>query len=154
MQPILEAERVATFRQFAELHTVHDRNLLEVVMTLAREVQDLLQVLIAFGVYRQGDVRVRCAERILPIGGRIGAGVIQDSARAAMPCRNSIGKLSKDACGTPNALSPSKVKAIPNQPGRDGTHHSSAGATCGIIRRNISRPCAASSMRRTTYSPK
>jgi hypothetical protein len=36
---------------------------------------------------------------------------------------------SKDTCGTPNALRPSKVKAIPNQPGNDGTHQSSAGAT-------------------------
>jgi hypothetical protein len=41
VQPVLEAERVASFWQFAELHMVHDRNFREVVMTLAREVQDL-----------------------------------------------------------------------------------------------------------------
>jgi hypothetical protein len=58
----------------------YNRNLLEVVMTLAREVQDLLQVLIAFGVYRQNDVRVRCAEWILPIGGRIFKTVCPESA--------------------------------------------------------------------------
>ena len=47
-------------------------------MTLARKLQDLLQVSIAFGVDRQGDVRVRCAERMLPIGRCIGADIIQD----------------------------------------------------------------------------
>src|SRR5262245_52001533 len=70
-----------------------------------------------------------------------------------MPWRNSIGKLSSDACGTPSALRPSNVNTIPNQPGNDGTHHSSAGATWGRIRRSISRPCSALPMRRMTYSP-
>src|ERR1700691_695506 len=42
---------------------------------------------------------------------------------------------------------------MPNQPGRIGFHQSSAGATCGRTRRNISRPCAASSILRITYSP-
>jgi hypothetical protein len=51
------------------------------------------------------------------------------AARAAIPCLNSTGKLSRDGCGTPRAFRPSKVKAIPSQPGNDGTHHSSAGAT-------------------------
>ena len=76
------------------------------------------------------------------------------AARAAIPCLNSIGKLSSEACGMPNALRPSKVNAIPNQPGKEGFHHSSAGGTYGMIRRNISRPCGASPMRRSTYSPK
>ena len=98
-------------------------------MALTREVQDLLQVSFAFGVYRQGDVRLRRAERMFPIGRRVGTEIMQGLARAAMPCRNSIGKLSREACGTPNAFSPSKVKEIPSQPGNDGTHHSSAGAT-------------------------
>ena len=54
---------------------------------------------------------------------------------------------------TPSALRPSYVKAIPSQPGKVGAHQSAAGATCGRMRRNISRPCAASSIRSTTYSP-
>src|SRR5215470_16653164 len=47
-------------------------------MTLARELQDLLQVLIALGVNRQRDVHVRCAEWLFPVGWRIGAKIIQN----------------------------------------------------------------------------
>src|SRR5262249_10196008 len=42
VQSILEAEGIASFRQCAELHAVDDRDMREVVMSLARELQDLL----------------------------------------------------------------------------------------------------------------
>src|SRR5262249_565601 len=45
-------------------------------------LQDLLQVLLVLGIDRQGDVQVGAAERVFPVGRRIGAEVMQDrSAR-------------------------------------------------------------------------
>src|SRR5262249_7158456 len=87
VQPILEAEWVASFRKLAELHAVDDRDLREVVMRLARELQSLLQALIVFGVERQSDVHVRRAERIFPVVGCIGTEVMQDrgARRHALP---------------------------------------------------------------------
>ena len=56
-------------------------------MRLARELQHLLQGFIIFGVERQGDVHVRCAERMLPVVWRIGTEVMQDrgARRHALP---------------------------------------------------------------------
>ena len=129
VQSILEAERIASFRQFAELHTVHDRNLLEVVMALAREVQDLLQVLIRFWrISPRRRARPLCRTDIPSWPAhwhRNHAG-----SRRAPPC--PVGIRSENCPGGlrhAQRLEPSKVNAIPNQPGNDGTHHSSAGAT-------------------------
>ena len=47
-------------------------------MSPARKLQDPLQVLLVLGVDRQGDVKVRAAERVFPVGGRIGAEIMQD----------------------------------------------------------------------------
>src|SRR6516162_7290446 len=47
-------------------------------MSLARELKDLLQVLFVLRIDRQGDVKVRAAERVFPVGGRIGAEIMQD----------------------------------------------------------------------------
>jgi hypothetical protein len=87
VQAILEAEGVAPLRQFAERHAVDDRNLRKVVMRLARELQNPLQVCIAFGIDRQRDVDVRCAEGIFPVGRCIGTEVVQDfrARRHAFP---------------------------------------------------------------------
>src|SRR5262245_61668625 len=56
-------------------------------MRLARDLQNLLQVSIAFCVDRQGDVHVRCAKGIFPVGRCIGTEVVQDfsARRHALP---------------------------------------------------------------------
>src|SRR5262249_55545421 len=78
VQPIFEAERIASVRQFTERHVVHDRDLRKVVMTFAREAQYLPQVLFVLSVYRQGDGHIRYAERIFPVGRGIGTKIIED----------------------------------------------------------------------------
>jgi hypothetical protein len=87
VQSILEAEWIPSFRQFAERHAVHDRDIRQVVMRLAREFQHLLQGFIILGIERQGDVHVRCAEGMLPVSWRIGSEVMQDrgARRHALP---------------------------------------------------------------------
>ena len=51
-------------------------------MRLARQLQNPLQVCVVFGVDRQRDVHVRCAERILPVSWGICTEVMQNLATA------------------------------------------------------------------------
>src|SRR6185503_2999444 len=77
VQSILEAEWIPSFRQFAELHAVDDRDIRQVVMRLAGEFQHLLQAFIIPGIERQGDMHVRCADGMLPVFWRIGSEVMR-----------------------------------------------------------------------------
>src|SRR5262252_8449248 len=65
----------------------------KVAMSLARELQDSLQVLLVLGVDRERDVHVGGAEWIFPVGRRVGAEVMQDrSAR-----RHALSEFDREA---------------------------------------------------------
>ena len=72
-------------------------------------------------------------------------------ARAAIPCRNTAGKLSRDCRGKPMARSPAWLKATLSQALCGGSHQFSAVATSGTSRRASSLPSAASSIRSRMY---
>src|SRR5262249_195889 len=92
VQSILEAEWVASFRQFAEPHAIDDPAMWEVLMSPGRELQDPLSVLVVLGVDRQRDVYVCGAERIFPVGRRIGTEVMED--RGA--CRHALSEFDRE----------------------------------------------------------
>src|SRR5215510_14010557 len=85
VQSVLEAERIASFRQFAELHAVYDGDLRQVLMRAARELEDPLQVLIVACVDGQSDVDVFRTVPMLPVGRCISADVMQDGVARRHP---------------------------------------------------------------------